>query len=109
MLPHESVSRSLAPYKLLCYLEFGVKAQTFFLTKLMYDMTRDAFPLKLLDLINQRYVQNANIYAVNHDLGFNPVNTKSSMSHGKPSCLQMEKQSASLGGGRLFKSNRNNS
>jgi len=72
-------------------------------------MTRGVFPLKLLYLINQRYVQNANIYAVNHDLGFYPVNTKSSMSRDKPSCLKMEKQSASPGGRRLFKSHRNNS
>ena len=61
-------------------------------------MTRGVFPLKLLDVINQRHVQNAKINVVNHDLGIYPVNTKSFMSRGKPSCLKMEK-SASLGGG----------
>jgi len=43
------------------------------------------FPLKLLDLINQRYAQNANIYEVNHDLEFYLLNTISSMPRGKPS------------------------
>ena len=95
-------------HEVIFYPQFRVKAKADFLIKLMYDMTRGVFPLKLLDLINQRYVQDAKIYAANHNLGFYPVNTKSSMSHGKPSCLQMEKQSASLGGGRLFKSNRSN-
>ena len=71
-------------------------------------MPRGMYPLKLLDLIDQRHVQNAKIYAVSHELGFYPVNTKST-SHGKPSCLKMENQNASLGGGRLFKSNRNHS
>ena len=33
-------------------------------------MKRGVFPLTLLDIINQRYVQNAKINAVNHDLGF---------------------------------------
>jgi hypothetical protein len=63
----------------------------------MYDMTRGVLPLKLLDLINHKYVQNANIYAANRDLGFHPVNTISSF-HGKSSRLYMEKQNASLGG-----------
>jgi hypothetical protein len=49
----------------------------------MYDMTRGVLPLKLLDLINHRYVQNANIYAANHDLGFQPVNRVSSIFRGK--------------------------
>ena len=39
-------------------------------------MTRGVFPLKLLDLISQRYAKNAKIYAINHDLVFYPVNTK---------------------------------
>ena len=48
-------------------------------------MTRNVFPLKLLDLINQRYAQNTNIYEVNHDLGFYLLNTISSTPRGKPS------------------------
>ena len=57
--------------------QFRVKAPTDFLIKLMYGMTRGVFPLKLLDLINQRYAQNAKINAVNHELGFYPIPTKS--------------------------------
>lgn len=65
----------------------------------MYDITRGVFPLKWLDLINPKYVQNAKIYAANLELGFHPINTKSSTFRGKPSCLKMGKQSASLEGG----------
>ena len=65
-------------------------------------MTSGVVPLKLLDHISQRYVQNAKLYAINHDLGFYPVNTKSSIFRCKPSCLKMEKQSASLGGGHCL-------
>ena len=96
-------------HHVIFYPQIRVKVQIDFLMKLLYDMIRGEFPLKLLDFINQRYVQNAKIYAVNHDLGFYPVKTQSSMSCGKPSCLKVEKQNPSLGGGRLFKSNRNNS
>jgi len=46
-------------------------------------MTRDVFPLTLLDIINQRYVQNAK-FEVNQDLGLYPVDRKSSIFRGKP-------------------------
>jgi len=107
--------RGVFPLKLLDFINqrhvqnAKIYALIDFLMKLMYDMIRGVFPLKLLDFINQRHVQNAKIYAVNHDLGFYPVKTQSSISCGKPSYLKMEKQNPSLGGGRLFKSNRNNS
>jgi hypothetical protein len=57
----------------------------------MNYMTRGVLPLKLLDLVNQRYEQNAKIYALNHELGFYPVNTKSSIFRGKPSALKWKK------------------
>jgi hypothetical protein len=65
----------------------------------MYDMTRGVLPLKLLDLINHSYVQNSNIYAVNQDLGFHPVNIVSSMFRGKSSRSYTLKQNASLAAG----------
>jgi hypothetical protein len=83
----------------ILYPQSVINAETDFLVKLMYDMIRGVFPLNLLDLNNQRHVQNAKINVVNHDLGIYPVNTKSFMSRGKPSCLKMEKQSASHEGG----------
>lgn len=82
---------AVTSHHIVFYFQFRVKAQTNSLIKLMNYMTRGVLPLKLLDLVNQRYEQNAKIYALNHELGFYPVNTKSSIFRGKPSALKWKK------------------